>query len=113
MAQQIGQFNSFLKKIKPLRNKLYENKYDYFGDLDRVLGSEWSRILNENLGTNLLSSKRIYSDKIEAFYADGFRGNFLVIVPQKNLVAIRCADYEGFNYETDFFSDFVDLIVKL
>ncbi len=104
---------SFLKKMKPLKNKLYETKYDYFNDLQQLFGDQWSKTLNENLGRDLLSSKRIYSNDIVAYYADGFRGNYLVIIPEKNVVAVRCADHEGFNYQTDFFRDFVELIIQL
>ncbi|MEO1032207.1 MAG: serine hydrolase [Bacteroidota bacterium] len=104
---------AFLKKIKPLKNKLYETKYDYFKDLQQLFGEHWSETLNENLGRNLMSIKSIYSNDIVAYYADGFRGNYLVIIPEKNIIAVRCADHEGFNYQTDFFSDFVNLVIQL
>ncbi len=104
---------SFLKKMKPLKNKLYENKNDFFKDLKGVFGDQWSKTLNESLGRDLLSSKRIYSNDIVAYYADGYRGNYLVIIPEKNIVAVRCADHEGFDYQTDFFRGFVDLVIQL
>ncbi|QTD38084.1 serine hydrolase [Polaribacter batillariae] len=104
---------AFLKKMKPLKNKLYENKNDLFSDLKIIFGDDWSNTLNDNLGKDLKSSKRIYSNEIVAYYADGYRGNYLVIIPQKNIVAVRCADHEGFNYQTDFFRDFVELIMQL
>lgn len=104
---------TFLKKMKPLKNKLYENKKDFFNDLKGVFGDQWSNILNKNLSKDLISSKRIYSDDIVAYYADGYRGNYLVIIPEKNIVAVRCADHKGFNYQTDFFRSFVDLVIQL
>ncbi|GAB5399540.1 MAG: hypothetical protein Aureis2KO_11250 [Aureisphaera sp.] len=104
---------SFLKKIRPLKNKLYENKYDFFSDLELLFGDHWSKTLNENLDKDLMSSKRIYSNKIVAYYADGFRGNYLIIIPEKNIIAVRCADHEGFNYQTDFFNDFIELVTQL
>lgn len=104
---------SFLSKIAPLKNKLYLNKYDFFNDLKHLFGEDWNAVLNQQLGKNLKSSKRIYSDTFKVFYADGYRGNYLAIVPEKGIVAVRCADYQGFNYETDFFNDFVLLISQL
>ncbi len=104
---------SFLQKMKPLKNKHYTSKYEFFEDIRQLLGDQWSTTLNQNLGSDLRWSKSIYSDKIVAYYADGYRGNYLVIIPEKNIVAIRCADHEGFNYQTDFFVDFVDLLVQL
>lgn len=104
---------SFLKRMKPLKEKLYETKYDFYSDLEKTLGEDWNKTLNEVLPSDVQSSKRIYSDNIIAYYADGFRGNYLVIVPETRTIAIRCADFDGFNYDTDFFPDFVNLVSKL
>jgi len=104
---------NFLKKINPMKQKLYENKYDFYADLEKFLGENWNQILNTKLPSSVQSSKRIYSDNIVAYYADGFRGNYLVIVPESKIIALRCAGPEGFNYETDFFNDFVKLVSKL
>lgn len=105
--------DDFLKQIKPLKNKLYQNKYDYFKDLKEIFGENWSNELNQQLPKTVTSSKRIYGEKIIAYYAEGYRGNYLVIIPEQNIVAVRCADHEDFNYQTDSFQDFVNLITKL
>jgi CubicO group peptidase (beta-lactamase class C family) len=103
----------FMKKMSPIKGKLYDTKFDFFADLKSILGENWSRVLNKHLPKEVKSSKRIYSDKITAYYADGYRGNYLVIIPESKIIAVRCADFNGFNYKTDFFSDFVHLISKL
>lgn len=103
----------FLNKMKSMKGKLYESKYEFYGDLEKTLGRDWNQILNKSLPSFVKSSKRIYGDNIIAYYADGYRGNYLIFVPDSNIVAIRCADFEGFNYKTDFFPDFVSLISKL
>lgn len=108
-----GVNTTFLKKMKPLKDKLFSSKYEFYKALENVLGSDWNAILNRELQGSLQSSRRIYSDTITAYYADGFRGNYLVIIPEHDIIAIRCADPDGFNYETDFFSDFVVLVSKL
>ena len=103
----------FMKKMKSIKGKLYDSKYDFYNDLESTLGENWNQILNKILPAEVKSSKRIYSEKITAYYADGYRGNYLVIDPKSKIVAVRCADFEGFNYQTDFFSEFVSLVSKL
>jgi len=93
--------------------KLMENKYNFYNALERQLGENWNQILNKELPADIKSSKRIYSNDITAYYADGYRGNYLVIVPKSGIVAVRCADFDGFNYQTDFFPEFVSLVSEL
>ena len=104
---------SFIKKMKPIKDKLFKTKFDYYNTLEKILGKQWFKVLNQELPMNVKASKRIYSDVIVAYYADGYRGNYLVIIPDKKIIAVRCADNDGFNYKTDSFVDFVDLISKL
>lgn len=111
--QEANVEQAFLDKMLPLKGKLFETKYAFYSALEQTFGTSWSQELNESLPMGIEASKRIYGEKILAYYADGFRGNYLVIVPDKKIVAIRCADPEGFNYTTDFFQDFVPLIAKL
>lgn len=107
-----GVDNGFLEKLMPLKGKLYEDKYAFFDDLEKQLGKDWNHKLNKALD-GLPSSKRVYSNEITAYYADGYRGNYLVIDPEARIAAVRCADHDGFNYETDFFPEFVPLISAL
>ena len=104
---------TFMRQLKPLKNQLFQSKESFYEALSTILGDEWSRAFSKEIPTSVQSSKRIFSDRIVAYYADGFRGNYLVIVPEKNIVAVRCAGPEGFNYETDFFREFVELIIQL
>lgn len=103
----------FLKKIRPLKGVLYENKIDFYNALNRVFGDSWNQILNHELPESVTSSKRIYSKEIIAYYAQGYRGNYLIIIPEKELVAVRCADPLDFNYNTDTFEDFITLVSEM
>ena len=103
----------FLNKMQALKAKMFESKYEFYEALEEKLGPNWNAILKQKLPPPLLSSKRIYSDKVVAYYADGYRGNYLVIVPASDIIAVRCADHDGFNYATDTFADFVDLVSRL
>lgn len=108
-----GVAENFLRKMLPMKGKLYGSKYEFFEDLEKTLGPDWRMILNQALPPSEPSSKRIYSEKILAYYADGYRGNYLVIVPDSGIIAVRCADHEGFNYKKDSFTDFIKLITTL
>lgn len=103
----------FLVKIKPLKNILFTSRLAFYKALEQIFGAQWNTVLNENLPSTVASSKRIYSKNITAYYASGHRGNSLVIIPEHNIIAVRCAGPEGFNYQTDFFPDFVTLVSKL
>ena len=67
---------TFLNKIKPLKNVTYASKWEFFEALNNQLGDDWLNQLNKYIPPPLQSSKRIYSDEITAYYADGFRGNY-------------------------------------
>nr|WP_299341327.1 serine hydrolase [Allomuricauda sp.] len=108
-----GVSNDFLRKLMPLLNVLFESKEEFFEALKKELGENWSQILNKQIPSNMGWSSKIYGKEILAYYANGFRGNFLVVVPESDLVAIRMADSKDFNYDTDFFSDFVRLVSML
>lgn len=111
--EEVNVDKEFLKKVKVIKGKLYETKYDFYNDLEQVLGENWNQVLNEKLPVGVKSSKRIYGNEIKAYYADGYRGNYLVIVPETKIIAVRCADFNGFNFKTDFFPEFVNLMSKL
>lgn len=108
-----GVDSAFINQLKPLQGVVFESKFDFFAALTKIFGENWNAILNEKLVGNVQSSKRIYSNEILAYYADGFRGNYLVIIPEKKIVAVRCADNNDFNYTTDSFDEFVYLVAKL
>ncbi|MEO0570247.1 MAG: serine hydrolase [Bacteroidota bacterium] len=103
----------FMNKMEPLKGVLYGSKGAFYNALKKNLGENWTKILNANLPSGLRWSKKIFGDSIKAYYANGYRGNYLVVVPQYNIVAVRCADFDGFDYETDFYPEFIDLVSKL
>ncbi len=111
--KQAGVEEGFMDKLKPIKGKLFDTPDDFYRDLEKLLGENWGTVLDKNLPPEVASSKRVYGEQITAYYANGYRGNFLVILPEQKIVAVRCADHDGFNYETDFFPDFVRLVSQL
>ena len=104
---------SFMNKMELIKGVLFESKVAFYNALKEVLGESWIETLNANLSGDLKWSKKIYGDAIKAYYAEGYRGNYLVINPKHYIVAVRCADFDGFNSKTDSYSEFVNLISKL
>lgn len=110
---EAGVSKDFLTKIRPLKGILYESRNDFYNALNEVFGDAWNQVLNDELPESVTSSKRIYSKEIIAYYAQGYRGNYLVIIPGKQLIAVRCADPVDFNHKTDTFEDFVTLVSEM
>lgn len=111
--RESGVEEPFIEKITSLEGRVFDTKFAFYEAMQQILGKDWNHNLNQALPDGVESSRRIYSDNIIAYYADGFRGNYLVIVPEKDIVAIRMADHEGFDYNNDFFPEFVRMVTEL
>jgi len=103
----------FIASIRPIRNQVFTSKESFKEAMESLSGKPISTILNKELPEYVRYRKRIFSGKMIGYSAEGFRGNYLVIIPEAKIVAVRVADQEGFNYETDTFGEFVDLIANL
>lgn len=108
-----GVDKEFIKKFDNIIGKEFQSKAQFYSEMELILGKNWNQTVNETLPNGVSLSRKIFSEKISAYYANGFRGNYLVVVPELNLVAVRCADNDGFNYETDSFDEFPELVSKL
>jgi CubicO group peptidase (beta-lactamase class C family) len=105
----------FLKKIQPLENVVFDSNETYFAALEKTLGKDWSKQVNESLSkVNYGLRKRNFSEETIGFYASGFRGNYLLVMPKKKLVALRVVrNSKQYNWETDGFNDFLQLAAGL
>ncbi len=111
--QKAGVSHAFIKSIEPMKGKVYNSKEAFFEALETLLGKNMWETLEKELPQYVRLRNRIFSDKLRGYYAEGFRGNYLVIIPEHNLVALRVADHEGFDYEKDGFHEFVELVANL
>jgi CubicO group peptidase (beta-lactamase class C family) len=99
----------FLQKLQPLENVVFELNQDYVGALEKALGKDWRQQVSKALeNTGVALRNRLFSDEIVGYYASGFRGNYLLVMPKEKIVAVRVvrndADYKA---ETDGFHDFL------
>lgn len=104
---------AFVRQLVQLKNKVFESPKAFSQALEQLLGKDWRTKMKGEIPHYLRYSKRLVPDEQVGYYANGFRGNFLVVIPEYQLVAVRCADPVDFNYATDTFGDFVHLLSQL
>lgn len=103
----------FLAKIAPLKGKIYPSGAQ-LGAIIEIFGKDWQTIVARNvLNKNIRLFKR-NPGKIDVYNTNGSHGQYLVIIPEKNLVAVRQAEWrktqKGLN---DGFPDFMSLIMQM
>jgi CubicO group peptidase (beta-lactamase class C family) len=110
-----GISEEFLKKIQPLENVMFDSNEAYFAALEKALGKDWSKQINDALGkVNYGLRNRNFSEETIGYYASGFRGNYLLVMPKEKIVALRVVrNSKEYNWETDGFNDFLQLAAGL
>lgn len=104
---------SFLEKLQPLKNKAY-NTDARTAALVEVFGKDWQTIVREQMANKNTPLFKTVRGEIDGYNANGYLGQFLVIVPKSNLVAVRQVKYsDKYNSETGGFSDFMSLVMQL
>ena len=107
--------SSFVRAVETLRDRRFEDRAAYEAAMHDALGPNWQQRLNETLlPLGLSFARRTYSDEVAAYYADGFRGNYLVVIPEARVVAARVRgpgeDYDARAHTMD---DFIERVAAL
>jgi hypothetical protein len=105
----------FVQKVEPLENTSFNSNEDYYAALEKTLGKDWSEQLTKALGkTGYGLSRKVFGEEIIGYYAAGFRGNFLLVMPKAKLVAVRVVgNSKGYDFKTDGFEDFLQSAAEL
>ncbi|MEO8588996.1 MAG: serine hydrolase [Flavobacteriales bacterium] len=111
--RRLGVSEEFIHRFEPMVGKIFENKTAYWAAVKDLLGADWEVDMDRTLPLGARWSGRIFSDRMLGYYADGYRGNYLVVLPEYHLVAVRCSSPDGFDPESDGFDDFVTLITGI
>lgn len=82
--------------------------------MKRALGARWRDRVADVRNTGARETTRINSPDIVAYDAIGSLGQFLIVIPAAQLVAVRMVDStESYDEETDVFGDFFDSVRAL
>ena len=111
--EEKGVESGFIDKVRPMTDKEFSSKQEYFAVMSETLGKGWYGQISKHVPEDVKVFDRIVSEEMVAYYAHGSRGIYLVVIPDKQIIAIRCADPYGYNWNTDGFGDFVELVSKL
>lgn len=113
--RKLGISEEFLRKIQPLENIAFESNEAYVAALKNTLGEDWRQQVDKAFeNKNIALRNRIFSDEIVGYYASGFRGNYLLIMPKEKLVTVRVVRNDAdYNWKTDGFQDFLQLAAGL
>jgi CubicO group peptidase (beta-lactamase class C family) len=112
--EKVGVERSFLEKLQPLKGKSFKAG-ERTTAVANILGTNWQKIVSSqqlgNKNTTLFKKKL---GEVDGYYANGYLGQFLVIVPRSNTVAVRqVKQSKVYNSNTDGFDDFISLVMQL
>ena len=116
--REAGVEEAFLKKIEPLKDKVYDKgDKDFFRDVAEVLGGkEHLDTWHDNTWRRGLPDTAVLRGPTVIYRADGFLGQYIVIVPASRLVAVRQLrsppTADGIK-STDSFEDFTGMVLDL
>ncbi|PKD43720.1 serine hydrolase domain-containing protein [Rhodohalobacter barkolensis] len=107
--------SSILNKLEPLQESSINGIDSYRQTMQKVFGSDWREIRDKNFRQNGFENifKKEYGP-IAGYYAEGYLGQYLVVIPGANLVAVRQIQRkESYNSETDNFQHFRYRVLNL
>lgn len=102
---------SFIKRLKKMKG-VYPSNEAYFSKVTEIFGPEPWGYIQETLGANLRMRKKQFSGSI-TYRADGYLGNYIIVDPSNNIVAIRMISHQSFQTSEDNFNDFSSWVLKL
>ena len=111
--EKAGIERSFLEKLLPIKDQTYQAG-ERTAALAKLLGSDWQKIVPSqqlaNKNTTIFKKKM---GAVDGYYANGYLGQFLVIVPRSKTVAVRqVKQSKDYNSRTDGFDDFISLVLQ-
>ncbi len=104
-----------LNKLQPITGKRFDSIQDRNAAKNDLFGENWSEIQDQYFKP--AGFDHIFHHEygeIKAWYADGYLGQYMVVVPDAGIVAVRqIANFDGYNSERDGFKHFRELVIDL
>jgi len=111
--REAGVDSAFVAAFARLRGR-HESLDSFFAAAADVFGENWRSVVGSTLGPLGLEPARIERGPIIGYRAEGYLGQYIVIFPDKRLVAVRMIEGSpSYNPQTDGFLNFSDLVHAL
>jgi CubicO group peptidase (beta-lactamase class C family) len=114
-----GMADSIINQLKPIINEPFSNPDQFSARMKNIFGANWKQIMASatksfpNGERDFWKAKKIEGE-LKGYYHSGSWGNYLVIVPELKLVAVRVVKRdEEYNRDTDLFGEFVSRAFEL
>lgn len=111
--REAGVDSAFVASLARVRGR-YESVDSLAALLAGAFGEDWRSVINNTLAPLGLALARTEYGPVIGYQANGYLGQYLVIFPEKRLVAVRMvAQSPRYNPQTDGFLNFFDLVQAL
>ena len=107
--------STFIIKYEKLVGK-YPSRMHFMQSVQKEFGTDFMNILRAAVPPSIKPFRTEHSGKISAYSANGYLGNYLVVVPEKQMVAVRMISYNHFDQNKgmkDSFQSFTSIISDL
>lgn len=105
---------AFISKLMPLKNVVFTSSFNYFMALSQSFGTGLEEPITGELAGKKIELARRETGEIVGYSAVGDLGEYLIILPRQNLVAVRLVKRSNtYNPQTDWFNDFAGLVQTL
>lgn len=101
----------FIRKAIKMKGT-YNSNEDYLKRLQLVFGNNPYDYISQHLKPGLRLRKREFGGTV-TYRADGYLGNYIIVNPKDNLVAVRMISHQSYQSQEDGFSDFGKQIIGL
>lgn len=104
----------FIAKIRLLKGN-YDSRSAMHAAAQKVFGERWQEQIMSALGSHAGDlTRREVGKNIIGYCAEGYLGQYLVIIPGKNVIVVRMIkSFDGYNEKTDGLVNIQELAVQL
>ena len=111
--------DSLLIALNSLVGINFRHDQEFMLAMSKVAGSGWESMLSELLVQAGVSTRSLFvsnqqNEKLAGFYHTGSWGNYLIVLPEQKIVAVRVVKRDKeYNEATDKFSEFIHMVMQL
>lgn len=102
-------------RLRPLIGRVFTDRQTADAAVAAQLGDDWRSVINpDDPDSGAIDLVRREDSEFHAFYADGYLGQTLMVVPDRGIVAVRqVANSATYDPDTDLFLAFKELVLQL